>query len=42
MEERILEILVHLCHPIEKSPPSSQDSESKSINIPFIDFENMI
>ena len=35
LEERILEILAHLRYPIEKFPPSLQDSESKSINISF-------
>ena len=34
-EECILEILAHLRYPIEKLPLSSQDSESKSINISF-------
>ena len=32
---RIIEILAHFRYPIEKFPPSSQDSESKSINISF-------
>ena len=35
LEERILEILTHLRYQIEKYPPSSQDHESKSINISF-------